>query len=126
MSLSTSPDTAVSDSAILSKAAVRAADRLDVSSRTLARIIGVSEASVSRLRKGEYRLDKNQKPFELAVLFVRLYRSLDALTGGDEAVARAWLANGNTALDAAPIDLIQSVSGLTHVIHYLDARRALV
>jgi hypothetical protein len=126
MSLSASPDFAPSDSALVSKAAVRAADRLDVSSRTLARIIGVSEASISRLRKGEYQLEKNQKPFELAVLFVRLYRSLDAVTGGDETVARAWLTNGNTALDAAPLELIQSVSGLTNVIHYLDARRALV
>ena len=91
-----------------------------------ARIIGVSEASVSRMRKGEYPLDKNQKPFELAVLFIRLYRSLDAVVGGDDAVAKSWLANDNTALNAPPIELIQTVSGLANVIQYLDARRAIV
>ena len=126
MEVSPNLDPATSDSAIVSKAAIRAADRLNLPSRALARIIGVSEASISRLRRGEYHLEKNQKPFELAVLFIRLYRSLDAVVGGDDAVARAWLTNQNTALDAAPIDLIQTVSGLTNVIHYLDARRALV
>ena len=126
MELSPHPDSATSDSAIVSKAAIRAADRLSLPSRTLARIIGVSEASISRMRRGEYRLEKNQKPFELAVLFIRLYRSLDAVVGGDDAVAKAWLTNQNTALDAAPIDLIQTVSGLANVINYLDARRALV
>ena len=71
-------------------------------------------------------LASGQKPFELAVLFVRLYRSLDALVGGDDAVAREWLRNHNWALKGQPIELIESVSGLANVIQYLDARRALV
>jgi hypothetical protein len=78
------------------------------------------------MRSGAFPIDKTQKPFELAVLFIRLYRSLDAIIGGDDSVARQWIANHNTALDGAPIDLIQSVAGLTDVIQYLDARRALV
>jgi hypothetical protein len=41
-------------------------------------------------------------------------------------VAKAWLRNKNSALKEAPIDLIQSVSGLADVIQYLDARRAVV
>jgi hypothetical protein len=117
---------AKADSKVVAKATIRAAERLDVTSKSLARILGVSEATISRMRKGEYPLDATQKPFELAVLFIRLYRSLDALVGGDDAVARAWLKNDNTALKRAPIELIQSVAGLANVIAYLDARRALV
>jgi hypothetical protein len=120
------PAPAASDSLIVTKAAVRAADKLGLTNKILARVIGVSEASVSRMKKGEFPLEPSQKPFELAVLFVRLYRSLDAVVGGDDAVARAWLANENTALRAAPLALIQNVSGLTNVIQYLDARRAVV
>ena len=75
------------------------------------------------MRKGRFPLAR--KPFELAVLFVRLYRSLDAVVGGDDAVARVWLTNDNIALDAKPIELIQTVAGLANVIQYLDARRAL-
>jgi len=78
------------------------------------------------MRSGDYMLQPGQKAFELAVLFVRLYRSLDAVVGGDDAVAGAWLKNRNTMLDADPLTLIQTAPGLMNVIQYLDARRAVV
>lgn len=115
-----------SDAAIVTKATLRAAEKLSLRNKALARIIGVSESTVSRLRQGSQALEPTQKPFELAVLFVRLYRSLDAMVGGDDSVAAAWLANDNTALAGKPLDLIQTVAGLGHVIQYLDARRAVV
>lgn len=111
---------------VLTKAVLRAASRLELTSKTLAAVVGVSEATVSRMRAGEYALEPGQKAFELAVLFVRLYRSLDAIVGGEDAIANAWLHNRNTVLDAPPIELIKSISGLTNVIAYLDARRAIV
>jgi len=118
------PAPALSDAALVATALCRAAERLAVNNKTLARIVGLSEASVSRLKRGDFPLEN--KPFELGVLFLRLFRSLDALAGGDDDVSRAWLANPNSALDGRPIELVQSVAGLTHVIAYLDARRALV
>jgi uncharacterized protein (DUF2384 family) len=120
------PNSALSDSGLVAKALIRAAGKLQVSNKALSRIIGVSEATISRMKKGEYPLEEGQKPFQLGVLFVRLYRSLDALTGGDDEVSAKWLSNPNTALDGTPIELVQSVSGLVNVISYLDARRAVV
>jgi hypothetical protein len=117
---------AATDSAVVTKATLRAADRLSITNKVLARVIGVSESTVSRMRRGDYPLEQGQKAFELAVMFVRLYRSLDAVVGGDDAVAGKWLANSNTALQGTPLELIQSVSGLANVIQYLDARRAVV
>ena len=114
-----------SEAAVVAKAVTRAAERLELSNRVLAGILGLSEASVSRLGAGAYQLDPHGKPFELAVLFLRLFRSLDGITGGDTAVARDWLRNDNTALGATPISLIGSVAGLVNVVAYLDARRAL-
>jgi hypothetical protein len=111
---------------VLTKAVLRAAEKLDVKGSRLALILGLSEPTVSRMKKGEYLLEADTKPFELAVLFVRLFRSLDAIVGGDEAVARAWLANPNLALDGRPVEKIRTIAGLTDVIAYLDARRALV
>ena len=110
--------------AVVTRAVVRAAERLDVSNRVLAAVLGVSEATVSRMGAGSYELAAASKPFELAVLFIRLFRSLDAITGGDSAVAGAWLRNDNTVLGATPISLVTSVSGLVNVVGYLDARRA--
>lgn len=111
--------------AVVTKALVRAADRLDLSNRIVAATLGVSEATVSRMGVGAYRLEPGSKPYELAVLLLRLFRSLDAIVGGDVAVARAWLRNQHTALGAPPITLIESVTGLVNVVGYLDHRRAL-
>jgi hypothetical protein len=115
----------VSEGAVLSKAVLGAARYLGVSNRALAGIIGLSEASVSRMNSGSYTLAPG-KAFDLAVLFVRLFRALDAIAHGDEAVARAWLRHANSALGGTPLALIQSVPGLVHTVSYLDARRALV
>lgn len=117
---------AVDDGVVATKAALRAAACLGLPNRVLARVIGVSEATVSRMGSGTYTLTPGDKPFELALLFVRLFRSLDAIVGGDHVVAQAWLRNENTALGETPLALVQSVSGLVHVVAYLDARRALV
>lgn len=109
---------------VLTQAALRASERLGMSGRELGQAIGVSEPTVSRMRSGRYVLEEGTKPFELAALIVRLFRSLDAISGGDEHVARAWLRTDNTALEARPVDLISSITGLFDVVRYLDARRA--
>ncbi|WFU09836.1 MbcA/ParS/Xre antitoxin family protein [Rhizobium sp. CB3090] len=111
---------------VITKAVVNAAERLGLNARMLAAVIGVSEATVSRMKRQDHLLERHSKPFELAVLFVRLFRSLDAIVGGDEAVARQWLRNVNLTFGATPLEKITSISGLTDVLAYLDARRALV
>lgn len=110
---------------VLSKATVRAAEKLAISQKALANIIGLSEPVVSRMKNGEFVIVRG-KAFELAALFLRLYRSLDAIVGGDEAAARKWIKSRNLALNGTPVDLIQKVYGLTHVVQYLDSKRAVV
>ena len=113
------------EGAVLTKAAIRASERLAISQKTLGNVIGLSESVISRMKNGEYTIAQG-KSFELAVLFVRLYRSLDAIVGGDEAAARKWMKSSNLALNGAPIELIQKVYGLTHVVQYLDSKRAVI
>ena len=111
------------DAAVLSKAVVRAARLLSFSQRELSRILGVSDATVSRLATGHYELSPDRaKEWELAVLLVRLFRSLDALWG-HEAAAHTWLTSENLALAARPVDLLPSVEGLVRVVNYLDNAR---
>ena len=110
--------------AVLTKAVLRAADRLDLRNRTVATTLGLSEATVSRMRAGGYSLQPGQKSFELGLLLVRLYRSLDAIMGGDDAASRAWLRTGNTVLGGEPLAMIQTISGLMNAVQYLDSRRA--
>jgi hypothetical protein len=107
---------------VLTRAVLSAADRLGVRNNRLAAVIGTSEASVSRLSAGR-RIDPGSKEGELALLFLRLFRSLDALVGGSDAQARAWLHAENSHLGGVPADRIRSVEGLVDAIQYLDALR---
>ena len=108
--------------AVLAKAVLSAATRLGLRNRHLAAVIGSSEASISRLQHGR-GLDPESKEGELSLLFLRLYRGLDALVGGDDAKAREWLHSENTHLLGVPADRIRTVEGLVDVVQYLDAMR---
>lgn len=111
--------------AVLSKAIARAAERLDVSRSLLAKVLGVSPATITRLYSGEYLLDQKRKEWEFALLFVRAFRSLDSIVG-DENTARKWLNSENRGLNGRPIELIRNTEGLVRVVQYLDASRGLV
>lgn len=107
---------------VLTRALLNAAGRLGVRNRQLAGIIGTSEASVSRL--GSTRtVSPDSKEGELGLLFLRLFRSLDALVGGDEVKARAWFRSANVHLAGIPADRVMRVEGLVDVVQYLDAMR---
>jgi hypothetical protein len=113
-------------SATVSKAVRRAAELLRLSQAVVAEILGVSTSSVSRLYAGTYLLQaERKKEWELALLFLRLFRSLDAILGHGEQ-ARAWLEGTNLALSGRPVELIRTTEGLVRVIQYLDAYRGRV
>lgn len=108
---------------VLSKATVRAAEQLDVRQAQLAKVLGLSAATASRLSAGTWRLQQDSKAWELAAAFVRLYRALAAITGGKVEAMREWLHSGNDALGAEPAQRILTAEGLFHVIQHLDAAR---
>lgn len=107
---------------VLAKAAFNAAVELGLSQRELAAAIGVSEATVSRMREGGYELQG--KPFELSACVVRVFRSLDAISGSDPDTVRGWMKNANSDLNGVPCEMIAQATGLITVMNYLDAARA--
>lgn len=109
---------------VLSHATLHAAELLGLSRTALAQVLGVSEAGVSRLGSGARRIDPLSKEGELALLLVRLYRSLDALVGNDGVQRRAWLESFNRGVNGRPVELIARAEGLVGVVAYLDAMRA--
>lgn len=118
--LANKPDPA----SVLTKAVARAAERLNISRALLAGILGVSPATVTRLYNGGYTLDVRRKEWEFALLFVRVFRSLDSIVGNEQ-TARQWLNSENRGLNGRPIDLIRQTEGLVRVAQYLDASRGL-
>jgi transcriptional regulator with XRE-family HTH domain len=111
---------------VLSGAVMRAAALLEITQASVARILGLSPSTVSRMANGTYTLDDQKKEWELGALFVRLFRSLDAVVGSNDSAARAWLNGHNSALTGRPVELIHSTEGLVRVVQYLDAARGRV
>ena len=60
----------------------------------------------------------------MALLLVRVYRSLDALVGTDERKRMQWMTDYNEGLRGVPQQLVQRVDGLVATLAYLDAMRA--
>ncbi len=108
---------------VLTKAVLAASEKLGLTQRALARTLGVSPSSVSRLEDGRRVIADDSKEGELALLVVRAFRGLDALVGGDERAARAWFHSENHHLGGVPGDLVQRAEGLVGVVEYLDAMR---
>lgn len=88
-------------------------------------MLGVRAPTVTRLYSVQYQLDPSRKEWDFALLFVRVFRSLDSIVG-DAATARQWLTSQNRGLNGRPIDLIRNTEGLARVVQYLDASRGLV
>ncbi len=109
---------------VLTKAVIRASDLLDLKDAELAQIIGVSAPTVSRYRHGTAAIDPKRKAGELALLLVRLFRSLDPLVGSDTAKRHAWMHTRSTSLGAVPAELIRTPQGLVETLTYLDGIRA--
>jgi len=115
---SDSPDPAQ----VLTQALLRASALLGLKKRELSHVLGLSEASVSRLGRSR-KLNLEAKETELGALLLRAFRSLDALVGGSESKARAWFWADNHHLGGVPAELCQRAEGLVSVVHYLDAMR---
>jgi hypothetical protein len=112
--------------AVVSKACVRAAGILGLNQTTLARVLGLSAPTITRLHAGTYVLTADSKPYELALLLIRLFRGLDALMNGEEASVQSWMWAPNLALGDVPAALITNVAGLVETVAYVDSARARV
>jgi hypothetical protein len=111
---------------VLSEAVARVATCWKLTNEQLGSVVGISASTASRLRSGSYHLQRAEKAFELGQYLVRLFRSLDALMGSDDAASMSWLKSENLDLGGKPIDLIRTIRGLNDVADYVDDYRARV
>ena len=111
---------------VLTKAVLRSAELLEISRKELSEIIGPSEATLSRMSSGDSHVSLKSKEGEAALQFVRIFRSLDTLFGGNSELCSKWLKAQNSHLGGVPLQLTKSIQGLIDVARYLDAMRAKV
>ena len=114
--------TEANPSAVLAKAVMRAAGQLGLRQAEVGQVLGLHRTAVSRLNRNG-ALDPESKEGELALLLVRLARSLFALTGGDEAWIRHFMQSKNTVTGGVPAEQVLTVQGLVDVLHFVDSLR---
>ncbi len=108
---------------VLWKAVLNLAAVYELTRKDLQDTLGFSQATLSRLYQKEGSINPQSKEGELALLLVRLYRSLSANLGGDDEAAKSWLKSYNRYFNESPLEHIRSITGLTEVVFYLDAMR---
>ena len=114
---------APSKAAVVTKAVLKALPLLKLSQQELAELLHVSAPTVSRWANGRSELAPESAEGQLALLFLRIFRSLDTLVGGDAQKAEAWLRADNLHLGGVPLERMKTPEGLVHVAEYLDAMR---
>ncbi|MFS6818134.1 MbcA/ParS/Xre antitoxin family protein [Synechococcus lacustris Tous-12m] len=108
-----------SDAQLVAQACVSAAQVLGLSKEELSAVVGKHRTTIDRTG-----LDPKTKEGELALLLLRVYRSLHALCGGDRDLMRHWMEQPNHHLSEKPPRLLlMRIEGLNHVANYLDALR---
>ena len=110
--------------AVLMKAFSNACLALTVTNSESSQILGVNASTLSRNAHKGFTPDS--KTGELQLHFVRLYRSLYAIAGGDLNFMQHWFRTDNTALGGVPANLCTSIIGLLSTTEYLDAMRGKV
>lgn len=119
-----SPVLEVDRAIVLGKATARAAHLLGLTGKSVAQVVGFSEPTISRVLSGVRGIEPTSKEGELALLLVRVFRSLDALVGGNDDKRMAWMNSNNKALHGTPAELIKTAEGLVRTLAYLDGMRA--
>jgi hypothetical protein len=109
-----SPDKA----GVLAEAFVNAGKHLGMNQSDLGAIVGKDRTAISR-----GRIDPESKAGELALLFIRCYRALYVLVGGDQQHMRHWMRTENLHTGGIPAEQVKTVQGLVGVVEYLDAMR---
>ena len=112
------PATSNTQAAVLGEAVLNAGARLGLSPQEVGRVIGRNRTTV--VRNG---VNPGTPNGQLAMLLVRIYRSLYVLVGGRDDEMKHWMHTRIGSLQGIPAQMIQDVSGLVRVAEYLDAMR---
>ena len=105
---------------VLTNATLKAADLLGIKEVELAKVLCISDSQVSRISNGEKVISYGSKAAELALILVRIYRSLDTLVGNNDKNRLMWMESFNRAINDVPNKAIQNIAGLKKVANYLE------
>jgi hypothetical protein len=112
------------NSEVLMKAFNNSCEALKLGVKERALLLGVNRVTLTRnVHKG---FSPESKAWELQLHFIRLYRSLYAIAGGDPEFMTHWFYTENNALNGVPALICLKIEGLFRTNQYLDAMQGKV
>jgi len=103
---------------VLGEAVLNAGAKLGLSQSEIGKIVGRDRTTI--FRKG---IKPDTTSGKLALLLIRVYRGLYALVGGKEEDIQHWMNTRIRSLRGVPSEMIMDITGLVHVVEYIDAMR---
>ena len=114
------------DAELVTAAFVEAGRELGLTLAQMAAIIGVSSSTMKNYSRGAATI-ASTKDQELSLGFIRVYRALFAILGGNQEQMRYWMKTPNRHFNnQVPTDLAGNYQGLAELNVYLDAMRGRV
>ncbi len=111
----------INESEVIMKAFNNACKALGVSAKSKAELLGVDRSTITRKEKVGFAV--NSKTSEIQLHFIRIYRSLYAIAGGDPDFMQHWFRTKNKGLNGVPLELCGRIDGIVRINMYLDAMR---
>lgn len=105
------------DAHILAEALCNAGRIMGLSQTEIGQVIGKDRSAFAR------GIIPASKSGELALLLIRVYRSLYVLIGGDPQNIQHWIHTENRHIGGVPAEVIKRPEGLVRTVEYLDAMR---
>lgn len=113
----------IDDNQVVTHAVCEAAEWLGLTREQLAKIIGVSKSNIARYRSGSASI-RDPKNFELSLILIRVYRAIFSIVGGNKEQMKHWIKTPNYHFASrSPLQMMETVEGLTTVTRYLDGMR---
>jgi len=113
-------------SIVLAKEIVRAGKQLGLKQDEVANAIGASKSEINGERTDRITsLDPVSKQGELALLVIRIEKSLFSLAGGDESWVKLFMHSQNKMTGGVPAQQIASEEGLRKVLLFVDAMQVM-
>ena len=114
------------DVELVTDAYMQAGRELGLTLKQMASVIGVSEPAMKNYSRGAATIS-SPKSQELSLGFIRVYRALFAILGGDREQMQHWMKTPNGHFgNQVPTELAGSYQGLAALNVYLDAMRGRV
>ena len=106
---------------VINKAFNNACHELGLTNKDKGIMLGLDPSTLAR-KKG-IGFSPESITGQLQLSFIRLYRSLFAIAGGDNAFMKHWYKTDNKALNGSPAILCLKIEGVVRSNQYLSAMR---